>query len=178
MATIFETARLIARQWAPKEDAEQAFEMYGDPVVTRFIGSQVEPNVGATCARLQRYAALNDGNGSLALVEKQSARIVGTIFIMQLPDNNGQPTPDYQVGWHLRQASWGKGYATEAARAAIEYGFNVLRLPVLYAVVNPANRASLRVTQRLGMTRMGRTNKYYGETLELFGLEADQDRQA
>lgn len=76
MAKIFETARLIARQWVPQEDAFQAFEMYGDPVVTRFISSQVEPNIETTRARLHRYAALNNGIGSLALVEKESARVV------------------------------------------------------------------------------------------------------
>ena len=178
MATIFETARLLARQWVPTEDAEQAFEMYGDPMVTRFLGrGQVEHSIEITCARLNRYSKLNDGFGSLALVEKHSARIVGTVFLKQLPDNLGQLTPDYEVGWHLRQASWGKGYATEAGRGAFEYGFSVLRLPVLYAVVNPANVASMRVAQRLGMSWMGRTNKYYGEELELFRLEAGQHRK-
>jgi RimJ/RimL family protein N-acetyltransferase len=47
---------------------------------------------------------------------------------------------------------------------------------VLYAVVKPANQASIRVTQRLGMTPIGRTNKYYGAELELFKLDAQQWR--
>lgn len=89
----------------------------------------------------------------------------------QLPDINRQPTQDYEVGWHLRKASWGKGYATEAAREIINYGFNVLQLPVIYAVVKPENHASVKVTQRLGMKTMGITNQYYnGVNLLLFKL--------
>ncbi|MEQ8463257.1 MAG: GNAT family N-acetyltransferase [Coleofasciculus sp. E1-EBD-02] len=76
------------------------------------------------------------------------------------------------MGWHFRRVSWGKGYATEAARGIIAYGFNTLQLPVLYAVVHPDNKRSIRVTQRLGMTPMGLTNRYYGVQLLLFKLES------
>jgi [ribosomal protein S5]-alanine N-acetyltransferase len=89
-----------------------------------------------------------------------------------LPDNNGDPTPEIEVGWHLKKSAWGKGYATEAGQAVLNYGFNVLKLPIIYAVVNPANTASIQVTQRLGMTPLGRTQQYYGKELELFKLEA------
>ncbi|MGB3649872.1 MAG: GNAT family N-acetyltransferase [Rivularia sp. (in: cyanobacteria)] len=60
-----------------------------------------------------------------------------------------------EVGWHLRKASWGKGYATEAARKIINYGFNILQLSEIYAVVKPENHASVKVTQRLGMKHEG-----------------------
>lgn len=62
----------------------------------------------------------------------------------------------------MRRSYWGKGYATEAAREIIKYGFNVLHLLRIYSVVHPENHASVRVTQRLGMKPMGYTNEYYG----------------
>jgi [ribosomal protein S5]-alanine N-acetyltransferase len=181
MPTIFETARLIVRDWIPDEDSEQAFEIYGDPEVMRFIGNgETVDSIESLRQRLQqvcdRYTQLNNGTGYWAIVEKETGKIAGSVILKQLPDNEGQPTSDYEVGWHLRRDSWGKGYATEAGRAAVKYGFNILKLPTIYAVVKPANQASIRVTQRLGMTPMGRTNKYYSTELELFKLEAKQWR--
>ena len=176
MTAIFQTERLIIRKWLPENDAAQAFKMYNDPEVTRFISSMVEESVENQKTRLQRiidkYNQINNGSGFWAIVEKESGQIVGAVLLKQIPDNQGNATEDYEVGWHLQKASWGKGYATEAGRGALEYGFNVLKLPVVYAVANPKNYASIRVMQRLGMMPMGRTNKYYGEELELFKLEA------
>ncbi|MBO3459678.1 GNAT family N-acetyltransferase [Aetokthonos hydrillicola Thurmond2011] len=174
MSTIFQTQRLIIREWIPKADAAQVLEMYSDGDVIRFIQGMREESLEAQQARLQkildRYAELNKGTGAWAMVEKETLEIVGTLLLKQLPDNEGNPTQDVEVGWHLRKASWGKGYATEGGIAAINYGFKVLKLPIIYAVVDTENHASIRVTQRLGMKPMGRTRKYYNCELELFQL--------
>ncbi|MBM0742916.1 GNAT family N-acetyltransferase [Phormidium sp. CLA17] len=172
----FETDRLLIRDWLPEDDAEQAFEIYGDPIVMQFIGSgKIEESVETQRLLLQRivsrYAEVNNGTGAWAIAEKSSGQIVGTVILKQLPDGEGQLTQDYEIGWNLRQASWGKGYATEAAQTAIAYGFQNLNLAVIYAVTNPANHASIRVTQRLGMIPLGKTQKYYGVETELFKLE-------
>jgi RimJ/RimL family protein N-acetyltransferase len=178
MTALFQTDRLVIRDWQPQQDALQAFEIYGDPEVTRFIGnSQTEESVEAVRDRLQKtvdyYHSLGNGTGSWAIVEKETAQIVGAILLKQLPDQDSIPTQDYEIGWHLRRLSWGKGYATEAGRGIVDYGFRVLQLPVLYAVVKPENARSIRVTQRLGMTPLGRSDNYYGGVeLLLFQLEA------
>ncbi|WP_017314893.1 GNAT family N-acetyltransferase [Mastigocladopsis repens] len=179
MAEIFQTQRLIIREWIPEADAAQAFEIYGDPEVVGFLSvNKPEESVATQRAALQRlvdrYVKLNNGSGVWAIVEKQTGEIVGTVLLKQLPDKEGKPTQDFHVGWHLKKAAWGKGYATEAGRGAIEYGFNILKLPVIYAVATPDNYASIRVTQKLGMIPMGRTHKYYAVELELFKLDADQ----
>lgn len=175
--TIFETERLIIRAWIPSLDAEQAFEIYGDPEVMRFLGDgKTASSVKDVRARLEqvneRYAKLNNGTGYWAILEKATGRLVGSVILKQLPDNEEQPTADYEIGWHLMRSHWGKGYATEAGQAALEYGFNVLKQRVIYAVAKPENGASIRVMQRLGMTPLGRTNNYYGVELELFKLDA------
>jgi [ribosomal protein S5]-alanine N-acetyltransferase len=177
MPILTETERLIIRNWIPQDDAEQAFEIYSDPEVMRFIGSgdpeeSVETQRRSLQQRTEQVAAMNDGTGFWAIVDKATGEIFGTVILKYLPDNNGDPTPEIEVGWHLKKSAWGKGYATEAGQAVLNYGFNVLKLPIIYAVVNPANTASIQVTQRLGMTPIGRTQQYYGKELELFKLEA------
>jgi [ribosomal protein S5]-alanine N-acetyltransferase len=174
MNIIFQTERLIIRNWIPQADAPQAFEVYSDPDVTRFIGGRIE-NIAQTQPWLEGIVEYNNKrhqtSGFWALVEKATESVIGAIMLKQLPDKEGKPTEDYEVGWHLRQASWGKGYATEAARGTIEYGFKTIKLPIIYAVVHPENYPSIRVTQRLGMIPKGLTNKYYGvEEVELFEI--------
>lgn len=173
MNFIFETDRLLIRPWNPPIDAEPAFAIYGDAEVMHFI-----PPTATSVAEVRtsmernvaRYAELNNGTGTWAIVDKTLKEIVGAVLLKQLPDNQNNPTQDYEVGWHLRKAAWGKGYATEAGWIALKYGFEILKLPVIYAVVNPENHASIRVTQRLKMKPMGRVDRYYGLELELFRL--------
>ena len=171
--TIFETERLIVRNWIPEQDAQQAFEIYRDPEVTYFLKTRetsVESQRQSLTRIVERYKQLKNGTGFWAIVEKQTTTIVGTIILKLLPDN----PEDYEIGWHLRRISWGKGYATEAGRSMLSYGFDVLQLPVIYAVVKPENHPSIRVTQRLGMKLVGRTDKYYNVELLLFQLNAPE----
>ncbi|MCU0534051.1 MAG: GNAT family N-acetyltransferase [Hydrococcus sp. Prado102] len=177
MATLFETERLIVRNWIPQEDAAQAFEIYGDREVMRYISDgKTAESVEAVRDRLQERISssqkLNNGTGFWAVVNKNDRQIVGVILLKQLPDNDGIPTKDIEIGWHFRRSYWGHGYATEAARGIVTYGFDILKLPVLYAVAKPENERSIRVMQRLGMKSMGRINKYYGVELLLFQLNA------
>ncbi len=183
MNALLETQRLIIRRWIPEIDAEEAFAIYGDAQVMRFISTgktqaSIETQRQSLETAIERYKQSNNTTtGAWAIVEKESSTLIGTILLKQLPDINRQPTQDYEVGWHLRKASWGKGYATEAARGIINYGFNVLELPVIYAVVKPENHASVKVTQRLGMTPLGITNRYYdGVNLLLFKLDSQENK--
>lgn len=98
----------------PEVDAEQAFEIYGNPKVTHFLDRGFpEPNIESQRQSLteviERYSQLNNGTGHWAVVEKETLKIVGAIILKKLPDKNRGHTEDYEVGWHLRQASWGKG---------------------------------------------------------------------
>ncbi|MEP0913187.1 GNAT family N-acetyltransferase [Leptolyngbya sp. GB1-A1] len=171
----FETDRLRLRPWNPETEAEQAFEIYSDPEVVRFIGSP-DVSVEARCEKIrqrnQKYLEVNDGSGYWAIVEKATATPVGTAIFQRIPDGAGQLTKDWEVGWHLKRLVWGRGYATEAGRALLNYGLTELKLPVICAVAKPENSASIRVMERLGMSPKGRTQKYYGAELVLFELQA------
>lgn len=172
---VLETERVLLRPWNPETEAGQAFEIYGDPEVMRFIGNgQTAVDVAATQERLrlrnQQLFELNDGSGFWAIQHKATGELVGTVILKQLPDGEGRSTGDWEVGWHLKRLSWGKGYATEAGRALLNYGFGELKLPVIYAVAHPENQASIRVMERLGMSPKGRTQKYYGVETVLFEI--------
>lgn len=159
--------RLILRSWNPDSETEAAFEIYGDREVMQWIGDGTAVNDLETLRkrlqqRNQQCLDLNDGTGLWAIVEQETRYPIGTVILKQLPDGDGQLTPDWEVGWHLRKASWGKGYATEAARTIVDYGLRVLKLPSIYAIAYSENRRSIQVMERLGMTALGLTSQYYG----------------
>jgi RimJ/RimL family protein N-acetyltransferase len=83
------------------------------------------------------------------------------------------PSDTIEVGWTLRPKSLGRGYATEAARAWVAYGFEALTLPEIIAVHDPANVASERVMDRLGMTQRETVELNDGDTLCLHLLGRD-----
>ena len=191
VSIIFQSSRLYARTFMPQQDAPEAFLLYGDEEVTRFLGAAKAPrqasgqasgqdsgkDSGQACAdssiadteqRLARYAACEGGRGIMALLRKDDDALVGTILLKRLPDRNFEPTNDWEVGWHLRRSVWGAGYASEAGAAALAYGLDTLALPQIFAVVDSANLASRKVVERLGMSYLGQTDRYYGETLDLF----------
>lgn len=161
-----ETERLLIRDWEPEQDAEAAIAIYGNPAVTQWIGDKsLDTTVAAVKARLQRYrdrAAQFPGLGCWAVVRQSTNTVIGTLLLLPLPDRHHAPSGLVEIGWHFCPASWGYGYATEAARAVMDYGFKSLRLQAIYAVTLPANVASMRVTQRLGMSDLGFSEDYYG----------------
>lgn len=82
-----------------------------------------------------------------------SGDFLGLVFLKPVKD-----TPYVEVGYRLPQARWGNGYATEAARAAISYGFDVGGLDQITAVTHPDNAASQHVLAKCGLTRDGTFN--------------------
>jgi len=169
---VFETHRLILRDWSPLTDAQQAFDIYSDGEVTRWIGSPADTNVQSTHARLQRYRHRSAGGSGLwAVVEKDIDRIIGSVLLVPLPGVDGTLTSNLEIGWHFRQASWGYGFATEAAQCVARHA--LAHLPELYAVAMPDNHRSIKVMQRLGMKDLGITHQYHGgQPLVLFRLRA------
>lgn len=165
------TERLIIRTWRPLYDAQQAADIYGDPRVTDWLQSNSDDSIQMTQERLQRYCdRCLDGLGVWAVVEKAIDRAIGSILLVPLPNSDNSSSGKIEIGWHFRPASWGYGYATEAAKALLKYGFQSLQLPNIYAVTTPDNIRSQRVMTRLGMQPLGFTDDYYNQTLRLYRL--------
>ena len=170
---VFSTERLTARRWS-LDDADVAYAMYSRPEVTRYLGAEGRPMPSLEQQReaLARIVAGYDaqpGLGSWAIEVRTTGDVVGAVLLKPLP-----AATEIEVGWHLAPEHWGNGYATEAATAALRHGFGTLGLTEIYAVVRPENERSLRVARRLGMTSLGRTDRYYGVEAELFRIGRDE----
>ena len=169
------TDRLIIRAWEPLYDAQQAFDIYGDLRVTQWLQSDADSSLRITQKRLQRYCErCTNGLGVWAVIEKAIDRVIGSILLVPLPNNDKTDSSKIEIGWHFRPASWGYGYATEAATAILNYGFQELKLPTIYAVTTSENSRSQRVMARLGMEFMGLTDNHYNQTLKLYSLTAER----
>jgi RimJ/RimL family protein N-acetyltransferase len=121
---------------------------------------------------MAKRAVAQPDYGLWPLELRTSGALIGAVLMQPLPDND-----QVEIGWHLNPVHWGNGYATEAARGVIELAFGARGLDRVVAVVDPANVRSLAVCRRLGMAHLGRTSEFFGLTLELFELTADQAGQ-
>jgi RimJ/RimL family protein N-acetyltransferase len=168
----YDTERLVVRNWS-LADADAFFELYRRWEVARWLGAapRVLESRDEAEARLTRWTEANlasDLTGRWAVQCRDDGRVVGTVLLVPLPDGDGE----IEVGWHLHPQAWGNGYATEAARGALDRAFQGGVDEVL-AVVRPDNTASTAVCRRLGMEPMGRTTRYYASELELFRIRRD-----
>jgi RimJ/RimL family protein N-acetyltransferase len=164
---IFETERLRVRPWT-EDDAEAALAIYSHPEVSRYLGRNAKPiaSLDEQLARIrfwrERDKDLRKDLGFWAM-EDRDIGPVGSVVLRPLPNDT-----KVEVGWHLGFDHWGKGYATEAGRGAIEHGFSTVGLTEIYAIVQPENTRSVRVTERLGMEPLGTTADYHEMELLFF----------
>ena len=146
-----ETPRLLLRPW--RDDDLPAFAaMNADPRVMEFLGPlKTREESDASVARFSAHLARH-GFGFWAVEVTGVADFIGFVGLKVL-DFEAHFAPCVEVGWRLAYDHWGKGYATEAARASLDFGFRRLGLEEIVAFTVPANRRSWRVMERLGMTR-------------------------
>lgn len=140
-----ETERLILRMFR-ESDTDAYAEMSADPEVMRFLGGQPVPRAEAwrNMAMILGHWHLR-GYGMWAVEEKESGEMVGRVGCWR-PEG----WPGLEVGWTLRRRFWGRGYATEAARAALTYAFTTLDQTRVISLIAPENVNSIRVAERLG----------------------------
>ncbi|MED7949092.1 GNAT family N-acetyltransferase [Streptomyces sp. BE303] len=163
---MFVTDRLTARLWTGA-DTDRAFDLYSRWEVARWLGATPRalesPDEAPALIDRLRARSTDPRYGAWALERRDTGLVVGTVLLAPLPDGDGE----VEVGWHLHPDSWGHGYATEAARAALAKGF-ADGLRAIHAVVRPGNDRSAAVCRRLGMTPQGRTDRWYGAELDAF----------
>lgn len=182
---MFESERLLGRDFAV-EDAEACWAMWGDPEVMRFLGGVKEKDAVEMRATLEKvvakYGAFHArglGYHALALIEKDGGELIGCGLLKPIPDAEKVDTSDIEIGWHLLRKKWGHGLATEAGRALLRLGFSELPVDRLHAVVDVGNVRSQAVAERLGMTLVENTDRYYGRTLHHYVLaRADWERRS
>lgn len=162
-----ETERLILRQFT-ESDAENLFELDSDREVIRFanlgiikggepIDTDRETIRNKTLPRLLAYYQKYEGYGFWAAIEKSSDEFIGWFQFRPALDsqfnvNSGfYDNKDIELGYRLRKVSWGKGYATEGAKALVVKGFSELGTQRVVSSALAANRASIRVMEKAGL---------------------------
>ncbi|WP_148599006.1 GNAT family N-acetyltransferase [Aquisphaera giovannonii] len=145
------TDRLLLRPWR-EDDLEPFAAMNADPAVMEYFARPLErAESEAFIARIRVHFAQN-GFGFWAVEAPGVAPLVGLVGLAR-PAFLAHFTPCVEIGWRLARAYWGRGYATEAADAALGHGFDVLGLDEIVAFTTAANARSRAVMERLGMSR-------------------------
>ncbi|HYR87367.1 MAG TPA: GNAT family N-acetyltransferase [Terriglobia bacterium] len=154
-----ETDRLKLRMFR-EEDIDAYAEICADPDVMRFVGGKPLSRTDAwrQMATILGHWTLR-GYGIWAVEERASGTLLGRIGFL-----HPEGWPGFELGWVLSRQSWGKGYATEGARRALDYAWNELRRDHVISLIHADNHPSRRVAERLG-------EKLEGET-ELMGVRA------
>ena len=143
------TARLLLRR--PRaDDLEAMFTMMSDPCAMRFWSTLPHADRGVTRLWLERLIARNEAGGEDFLIEHEG-RVVGNVGAGRLPE----------FGFMLHPGVWGRGFATEASAAFIDYVFAATPVTELTADVDPRNAASLGVLARLGFVETGRAARTF-----------------
>lgn len=143
------TDRLLLRGWRPCDLAPWA-AINADPEVREHLGGPLtRAESDASVARFQAGFA-ERGYGWWALEERATGQLIG--FAGLDPVDEWMPFSGVEIGWRLTRAAWGKGYATEAARAVLGFGFGTLGLSEVVALTTTGNRRSQAVMRRIGMT--------------------------
>ena len=139
---VLRTERLVLRPLGLAE-LDDFVELHDDPQVVRFIrrlgGRQAEERLRDVEREWDQR-----GHGLFAVLERSSGRFIGRVGL-----KHWRQFAETEIGWVLRADAWGHGYATEAARACLDWGFSVLPDPYFTAMIGPANSRSIRVARRL-----------------------------
>ncbi len=164
---ILETERLRLRQFR-ESDLDEYAAICADPEVMRYLGGKPFSRIDSWrhMAAMLGHWQLR-GYGMWALEEKASGRLLGRTGI-----NHGEGWPGFEIGWTLGRQHWGRGFATEAARAALEHSFGVLGQRHVISLIQAANVASIRVAERIGERLEGKT-EFFGSEVLVYGIERD-----
>jgi len=161
------TARLRLRSFR-KSDIDDYAALNADPEVMRYLGGETWDR-----GRSWRHLAflqghwLFAGTGMWAVEQKDTDTFVGMIGFAE-PEG----WPGFELAWTLARRFWGYGYATEGARAALDHAFTVWNRERVISLIEPENRASIRVAERLGERLQGRTTVRKQEFL-VYGVDRE-----
>ena len=158
--TEFDTQRLLLRQWRAA-DREPFAALNADPaVMAHFPARLTRQQSDATADYCERHIAQH-GWGVWATEIQDTGEFAGIVGL-NVPRDDLPISPCVEILWRLARAYWGQGFATEAARGALQIGFKDLNLAEIVAFTVPANTRSRAVMERLGMQRDAATFQHPG----------------
>jgi ribosomal-protein-alanine N-acetyltransferase len=147
-----ETERLILRNFLPR-DVEGIYELDAHPEVHRYLGNKPITSMQQAHDYIANVTAQykDNGIGRWAAIEKSTGDFIGWAGLKHITYEENGHINFYDVGYRLIPRYWGKGYATEAAKAALEYGFNTLGLNEIIGMCHEHNTASRRALEKCGL---------------------------
>lgn len=158
---VLTTQRLVMRGFG-EGDFEAYAAMLADPEVARYLGDGLpmsRRDAWRHLAMVIGHWALR-GFGLWAVEERETGAFVGRVGLLEPAE-----WPGFELAFTLRRESWGRGYAREAGRAALDHARDVLGRSEIMSIIRPGNAASIRVAEALGARK--------GETVEFFGAPSD-----
>ena len=165
---MFETERLFLRR-LKDYDVDEIFKMRSDEEIMRFIREpQTQKSESEIWIEMISSRWEKEKIGFCGVIEKASKDFVGWCGLWKLKETN-----EIEVGYAMKKDFWGKGYATEAAKRMLEYGFGELDFERIVAVASPENDASQNVMKRLEMDYIG-IGKFYGNDLVQYAITKDK----
>jgi RimJ/RimL family protein N-acetyltransferase len=161
-----ETERLLLRELRVT-DLEGMFELDSNPEVHKYLGNKPVKTKDESLKMIESVISQYQerGIGRWATFEKSSGEFIGWSGLRLNNEYNMNGfTEYYDVGYRLIPKYWGKGYATESGKAAIDYAFNVLKLSTLYATTEIGNQASHNALLKIGLNYI---EDFYSEEWKL-----------
>ena len=148
---MIESPRLRLRRLRPSDERD-LIALDSDPDVMRYVGSPAGPRSADEIAKRLRLwiAEHHDPLGFWVAESRLDGGFLGLCALIPMPTGG-----DVELAYRLARSSWGQGFATEVARALVEYAFAVVGLPQVVAVTYPDNRASQRVLEKVGFGSRG-----------------------
>ncbi|HET9181884.1 MAG TPA: GNAT family N-acetyltransferase [Candidatus Angelobacter sp.] len=144
---ILETERLLLREVEPT-DTDALLQVLGDPIAMQYYPAPFSRSDVEDWIRRNRARYRDSGFGLWAILLKGSGELMGDcgFFVRDVEGDF-----DFELGWHVRRDLWGRGYATEAARACIDCAFSRFGAERVIALIRPENLSSCRVAEKNGM---------------------------
>ena len=146
-----ETNRLYLREIS-ELDIDDLYEMDSDPEVHRYLFQNPVKNKKQLLEVIkmihQQYH--ENGIGRWAVINKETKECTGWVGLKYCRETLNHRSDYFDLGYRFKQKHWGKGYATEAARAIIDFGFTTLNIDVMVALTDPEHHKSKKVLEKLG----------------------------
>ena len=163
------TPRLVLRNWT-LEDLPVAHALYSDPEVMRFSPDGPSPSLEATRTILAGHIAsyVAHGIGRWAVALRANGEVIGECGVTMEPVHGLTPEPE--LGYRLRTEFQKHGYATEAAKAALQHCLSLVGLPRILGIVELENTTSARTLLKLGLALQGQT-VWRGKTVEVYAID-------
>jgi RimJ/RimL family protein N-acetyltransferase len=147
-------------------DVDDLAALHEDPLVQTVFGEMTRDEVAEWITRSEREWA-ERGHGRVTIFDRESGAFLGRSGLRHWTEFD-----EVEVGWTLAPAARGHGFATEAARACLDWGFRELDVPYVTAMIGPDNKASIAVAERLDMTPL-REDELHGEPVVVYALRPD-----